>query len=140
MHKQKFPGFRITLQGRICYKSFGLLHVEHGINCIRWKAVPAALLFIQHLFSSLSWGTGSREFPDVRSFLPFLTLVSKLLSVFLQVIYFLGHANNRNRERMCENVRCEHSIYTTRFPPTTKSFSSEQSLRVFFYLLKSPIH
>ena len=91
----------------------------------KWHSVEPCshtLLFAQRLFSSLTWGTGKRESPDVKSFLAFLTLASKLLSVFLQVIYFLGHANNRNHERMCENVRYhEHSIYMTRFPPTTKS-------------------
>ena len=70
----------------------------------KWHSVERCsrtLLFAQRLFSSLAWGTGKRESPDVKSFLAFLTLASKLLSVFLQVIYFLGHANNRNRGRMC---------------------------------------
>lgn len=99
----------------------------------KWHSVERCshtLLFAQRLFSSLAWGTGKRESPDVKSFLAFLTLASKLLSVF-SPSYLFPWACEQYKPQ--ENVRYhEHSIYTTRFTPTTKSFSSEQSLRVFF--------
>ena len=70
----------------------------------KWHSVERCsrtLLFAQRLFSSLAWGRG-KENPQMLSLSSrFSPSPPNSSAFFLQVIYFLGHANNTNHKKMC---------------------------------------